>query len=99
MLEEIYVERRKELLGEGVTGMYDNCRLQKSVTRIGSFSENNYAGHFINYGLNYWGTPSSGNKSSVLKPNDYHYFLQIPEDEFAKNTEISNAEQNPFKGE
>jgi len=49
--------------------------------------------------LNYWGTPSSGNKSSVLKPNDYHYFLQIPEDEFAKNTEISNAEQNPFKGE
>ena len=99
LLEEIYVERRKELLGEGVTGMYDNCRLQKSVTRIGSFSENNYAGHFINYGLNYWGTPSSGNKSSVLKPNDYHYFLQIPEDEFAKNTEISNAEQNPFKGE
>lgn len=99
LLEEIYIERRKELLGEGVTGMYDNCRLQKKVIRKGSSPDNNYAGHFINYGLSYWGTRSSDNESSELAPNDYHYFLQIPEDEFAKNDKISSADQNPFKGE
>lgn len=99
LLEAIYIERRKELLGEGVTGMYDNCRLQKIAVRKGSSPENNFAGHFIEYGLNYWGTRSGDNTYSTLNPNDYHYFLQIPEDEFAKNNEISNADQNPFEGE
>ena len=33
LLEDIYLERRKELLGEGVAGMYDLLRLQKDLVR------------------------------------------------------------------
>lgn len=95
LLEAIYVERRKELLGETVTGMFDNLRLQKDVTRELESEENEFAGHF-NDGLLYWGT-KSGN-TATLKHNDYHYFCQIPEYEFARNKEISQTDQNPFKG-
>lgn len=95
LLEAIYVERRKELLGETVTGMFDNLRLQKDVTRVLESEDNNYAGHF-NEGLLYWGT-RSGN-TATLKHNDYQYFCQIPEYEFARNKEISQADQNPMKG-
>ena len=45
LLESIYVERRKELLGEGVTGMYDLLRLQKPLYRYGA-TASNPAGHF-----------------------------------------------------
>ena len=36
LLESIYVERRKELLGEGVTGHLDLLRLQKPLQRTGN---------------------------------------------------------------
>lgn len=39
LLEFIYVERRKELLGEGVTGMLDLLRLQKPLIREGDHFE------------------------------------------------------------
>ena len=35
LLEEIYIERRKELLGEGVTGMFDLLRLNRPLERDG----------------------------------------------------------------
>ena len=100
LLEAIYIERRKELLGEGVTGMYDANRLQKDLTREVADASNNDAGHFVD-GLGYWGTKSSDGKTSTLKHNDYKYFLQIPDYEFARNTEIQGTEgqnQNPFEG-
>lgn len=99
LLEAIYVERRKELLGEGCTGMYDNVRLQKVATRIGESGANNYAGHYISNGLGYWGTKVADGLSSSMASNDYHYFLQIPEDEFSKNTAVDESEQNPFTGQ
>lgn len=100
LLEAIYIERRKELLGEGVTGMYDANRLQKDMTREVADAANKDAGHFVD-GLGYWGTKTADGKSSVLKHNDYRYFLQIPDYEFARNTEIQGTEgknQNPFEG-
>ncbi|MBO5251401.1 MAG: RagB/SusD family nutrient uptake outer membrane protein [Bacteroidaceae bacterium] len=98
LLEAIYVERRKELLGEGVTGMYDLNRLQKDATREVSTQENNFSGHF-SAGLVHWGTKAADGKTSTLKSNDYQFFCQIPEDEFAKNDQISQSEQNPMKGQ
>lgn len=98
LLEAIYVERRKELLGEGVTGMYDLNRLQKDATREVTSAANNFAGHF-SFGLTYWGTKSADGLTSTLKSNDYQFFCQIPADEFAKNEAISTADQNPMKGQ
>lgn len=97
LLEAIYVERRKELLGEGVTGMYDNCRLQKTVTRQIDNAANAFAAHFDEHS-SYWGKKAADFKSATLESNDYSYFCQIPEDEFAKNKVISQDDQNPFKG-
>ena len=97
LLEAIYVERRKELLGEGVTGMYDLNRLQKSATREVSSEANNFAGHF-SAGLVKWGTKSADGQTSTLASNDYSYFCQIPADEFAKNEAISSSDQNPLRG-
>lgn len=98
LLEAIYIERRKELLGEGVTGMYDLNRLQKDATRELTSAENNYSGHFA-AGLIYWGTKSADGNTATLKSNDYQFFCQIPADEFAKNDAISTADQNPMKGQ
>ena len=95
LLEAIYIERRKELLGETVTGMFDNLRLQKDVIREGESLENNYAGHF-NEGLLYWG--SKAGNIATLKANDYRYFCQIPDIEFTRNKAISQDEQNPISG-
>lgn len=95
LLEAIYIERRKELLGETVTGMFDNLRLQKDVIREGESLENNYAGHF-NEGLLYWG--SKAGSIATLKANDYRYFCQIPDIEFTRNKAISQDEQNPISG-
>jgi hypothetical protein len=96
LLEAIYVERRKELLGEGVTGMYDNVRLKKDMIRYGE-TEDNPAGHF------FWGLtnldPVSDNVAK-MPSNDYRYFCQIPISEFANNTAINEAtDQNPFRGQ
>ena len=97
LLEAIYVERRKELLGEGVTGMYDLNRLQKDATREGTSASNNFTGHFA-IGLTYWGTKDAAGATSTMQHNDYSYFCQIPADEFAKNEAISSSDQNPLRG-
>jgi hypothetical protein len=96
LLEAIYVERRKELLGEGVTGMYDNVRLKRDMIRYGETADNP-AGHF------FWGlTNLDAVSDNVAKmpSNDYRYFCQIPTSEFANNTAINEAtDQNPFRGQ
>lgn len=98
LLEAIYVERRKELLGEGVTGMYDLMRLQKPLYRYAATSEDP-AGHF-SLGLNFLDNYNPTDKApyGYLPSNDYRFLYQIPQLEFTQNTEISESEQNPFKG-
>jgi hypothetical protein len=96
LLEAIYVERRKELLGEGVTGMYDNVRLKKDMYRYGE-TDDNPAGHF------FWGLTNldaAGANVAKMPSNDYRYFCQIPVNEFANNNAIDEAtDQNPFSGQ
>ncbi|MDR3093034.1 MAG: RagB/SusD family nutrient uptake outer membrane protein [Bacteroidales bacterium] len=100
LLEAIYVERRKELLGEGVTGMYDLLRLQKPLVRYGA-STTNPAGHFS------WAFQSmDGYNGSDAQPtgqipsNDYRFICQIPQLEFANNKAVNEqTEQNPFSGQ
>jgi hypothetical protein len=94
LLEAIYVERRKELLGEGVTGMYDLVRLQKDLVRHEATAANP-AGHFP------WGLTNLDKISdnvAKMPSNDYRYFCQIPQLEFANNTAISLSDQNPPRG-
>lgn len=99
LLEAIYVERRKELLGEGVVGSYDLLRLQKPLVRIAACPANNYAGHFL------WGmTELDGYNGAdevpqgTIPSNDYRFLVQIPQLEMANNTAISDADQNPLRG-
>lgn len=98
LLEEIYKERRKELLGEGVTGQYDLVRLQKDLVRYAA-CKTNMAEHYP------WGVEQlDGYNSSDARPkgtlpsNDYRWFFQIPQDEFSYNNAITSADQNPFSG-
>ncbi|MDR1170091.1 MAG: RagB/SusD family nutrient uptake outer membrane protein [Prevotellaceae bacterium] len=99
LLEEIYAERRKELLGEGVTGMYDLLRLQRPLVRFGA-SLSNPAGHFS------WGfqnmdgyNGSDAEPKGTIPSNDYRFICQIPQVEFANNSAINEAnDQNPFSG-
>jgi hypothetical protein len=95
LLEAIYVERRKELLGEGVTGMYDLVRLQKDLIRKVQ-SDTNPAGHFL------WGTTNLDKVDDAtwkMPSNDYRYFCQIPLAEFANNSAIDESvDQNPITG-
>ena len=100
LLEAIYVERRKELLGEGVTGSYDLLRLQRPLVRYAACEANNYAGHFS------WGmTELDGYNGSDPQPmgtipsNDYRFLYQIPQMEIANNDAVTAADQNPFKGQ
>lgn len=99
LLEAIYVERRKELLGEGVTGQYDLLRLQKPLYRY-SASSTNPAGHFP------WGmmhldkyNASDAEPYGYLPSNDYRFINQIPQLELANNEAINNDAQNPFSGQ
>ncbi len=99
LLEEIYKERRKELLGEGVTGQYDMVRLQKSLTRY--YATPSYpAGHYI-YGVNQLDNfdLTAAQPYGYLPSNDYRWFFQIPDGEYSYNHEISYDDQNPFKGQ
>lgn len=98
LLESIYVERRKELLGEGVTGMYDLLRLQKPLYRYGA-SSTNPAGHFP-WGMMYLDkyNASDAEPYGYLPSNDYRFISQIPQLELANNEAISVADQNPFSG-
>lgn len=97
LLEEIYIERRKELLGEGVTGQYDLVRLQKSLTRKG-VTDDNPGGHYP-YGVNQFDGYSAADPIGTLPSNDYRWFFQIPDAEFSYNTAIdATRDQNPFSG-
>jgi len=99
LLEEIYVERRKELLGEGLTGSYDLLRLQKDLVRYEACATNP-AGHFS------WGmTEMDGYNGADAQPkgtipsNDYRFLCQIPQLEIANNALVTEADQNPYKGQ
>ncbi len=95
LLEAIYKERRKELLGEGVTGMYDLLRLQKPLYRYGSST-----GHY-SWGLSYLDDYNASDAVPYgwLPSNDYRFICQIPEMELANNNAISESDQNPFSGQ
>ena len=98
LLEAIYKERRKELLGEGVTGQFDLVRLQKDLVRYVA-TASNPAEHYS------WGVeqfdgynPADAKPKGTLPSNDYRWFFQIPQDEISYNTEVTPADQNPFSG-
>lgn len=99
LLEAIYIERRKELLGEGVTGMYDLLRLQKPLYRYGA-AATNPGGHFA-WGMMYLDNynASDAQPYGYLPSNDYRFICQIPQLEMANNEAISAADQNPFSGQ
>jgi len=99
LLEAIYIERRKELLGEGVTGMYDLLRLQKPLIRTGetpTYLEGHYTWGLSN--LNDYAA-SSANPVGDLPSNDYRFICQIPQLEMANNKALTSADQNPFSGQ
>lgn len=98
LLEAIYKERRKELLGEGVTGQYDLVRLQRPLVRIAA-NASDKAQHY-SWGVeNFDGyNAADAVPTGTLPSNDYRWFFQIPQDEYSYNTEITQADQNPFSG-
>ena len=95
LLEAIYKERRKELLGEGVTGMYDLLRLQQPLYRYESST-----GHY-SWGLSYLNDYNASDAAPYgwLPSNDYRFICQIPQMELANNSAISEKDQNPFSGQ
>ncbi|MFD2903495.1 RagB/SusD family nutrient uptake outer membrane protein [Sphingobacterium anhuiense] len=98
LLEAIYVERRKELLCEGVTGIYDLLRLQKPLVRIretATYVEGHYTWGVTN--LNGY-VASSPAPTGTFPSNDYRMLCQIPQLEIANNTALSEADQNPYSG-
>lgn len=99
LLEAIYIERRKELLCEGVTGIYDLLRLQKPLIRKGE-SSTNIEGHY-SWGLMYLNgyNATSPNPTGTFLSNDYRFLCQIPELELANNDALTAADQNPFSGQ
>lgn len=98
LLEAIYIERRKELLCEGVTGIYDLLRLQKPLIRLqetATYTEGHYT----------WGVSQLDGYSATsnapegrLNSNDYRFISQIPQLEIANNTALTEADQNPYRG-
>lgn len=99
LLNNIYVERRKELLGEGVVGIYDLLRLQQPLVRYGA-TDSYTTGHFASGLVNldgYNGTDAQ--PKGTLQSNDYRFIMQIPQLEIANNSAISEADQNPFSGQ
>lgn len=89
LLEAIYVERRKELLGEGVTGSYDLLRLQKDLVRVDS--------EHYSWGLTELDPMGAGKHG--IPSNDYRFITQIPQMEIANNEAVTTADQNPYKGQ
>jgi len=87
LLEAIYIERRKELMGEGFSGLLDLLRLQKPMIRRGD--------HFIP-GIVNLPALEDGNG---LPSNDYRMIFQIPDRELQLNPGITQADQNPFSGQ
>ncbi len=99
LLEDIYVERRKELICEGQSGFYDLVRLQKRLVRYG-VSASNPGGHYI-WGLQYLNgyNASDAQPMAYLESNDYRFFCQIPQMEILNNDAISESDQNPWNGQ
>lgn len=98
LLDAIYKERRKELLGEGVTGQYDLVRLQKDLVRYAATDAKPWEHYY--WGVQYLDGYNAGDTEpkGVLPSNDYRWFFQIPSDEFSYNTAITQDDQNPFSG-
>lgn len=98
LLEDIYVERRKELICEGQAGFYDLVRLQKNLVRYG-VSDANPGGHYV-WGLQYLNgyNSSETQPTAHLESNDYRFFCQIPQMEILNNDAISESDQNPWSG-
>ena len=99
LLEDIYVERRKELICEGQAGFYDLVRLQKRLVRIGE-STTNPAGHYV-WGMQYLNGYNALDPQPIgtLEANDYRFFCQIPQMEILNNDAISESDQNPWSGQ
>ena len=99
LLEDIYVERRKELICEGQAGFYDLVRLQKRLVRIGE-STTNPAGHYV-WGMQYLNGYNALDPQPIgtLESNDYRFFCQIPQMEILNNDAISESDQNPWSGQ
>ena len=99
LLEAIYIERRKELICEGQTGLYDLLRLQRRLVRQG-VSNSNPAGHY-QWGLdNLNGYVATAEEpSGFFDSNDYRLLCQIPAYEILRNEAISEEDQNPFSGQ
>ncbi|MGO1521431.1 MAG: RagB/SusD family nutrient uptake outer membrane protein [Sphingobacterium sp.] len=98
LLEAIYVERRKELLGEGVAGLYDLLRLQKPLIRYqetASYREGHYT-----WGVSYLNeyVPGSAQPYGTFPSNDYRLLCQIPQLEIVNNEALTESDQNPFSG-
>jgi hypothetical protein len=90
LLEAIYVERRKELQGEGVAGLLDLLRLQRPLIRRGDHFD------FGMVNLNHF--TYNGEAVAGFESNDYRLIYQIPDREIQLNEMISAADQNPFSG-
>lgn len=98
LLDAIYIERRKELLCEGVTGFYDLLRLQRPLVRYqetATYPEGHYT----------WGcaqlngyVASSAQPMGNLPSNDYRFISQIPQLEMSNNESLKPSDQNPFSG-
>ena len=98
LLEAIYVERRKELLCEGVTGLYDLLRLQKPLVRYQE-TPTYREGHYT-WGVSYLNeyVANSTNPYGTFASNDYRLLCQIPQLEIVNNEALTEADQNPFSG-
>jgi len=99
LLSYIYIERRKELLGEGLTGVYDLLRLQQPLVRYGA-TASNPAGHFASGLVELNGyNGSDAQPKGTYQSNDYRMIMQIPQLELANNSAVSTSDQNPFNGQ
>lgn len=98
LLEAIYVERRKELLGEGVTGLYDLLRLKKPLVRYQE-TPTYVEGHYT-WGVSFLDgyVANSANPTGTFGSNDYRLICQIPQLEIVNNEALSEADQNPYSG-
>ena len=99
LLEDIYTERRKELICEGQSGFYDLVRLQKRLVRYG-VSATNPGGHYV-WGLQYLNGYNAADEQPIayLESNDYRFFCQIPQMEILNNDAITEEDQNPWSGQ
>jgi len=99
LLESIYVERRKELLCEGVAGIYDLLRLQKPLVRkceTAAYPEGHYTWGVTNLdGYN----PADVQPTGTIPSNDYRFICQIPQMEMVNNEVLTENDQNPYQGQ